>query len=292
MAAAQVVKSRLLLNFVLLAALIALGMYAYLRPGEKQDKPQIDVTALTRDQVHHIRVHRRDAFELEMEKRGNTWHMLQPYRTRVTQLQVDRLLDLTDAKASERLPAANTARYGLDDPLVVLNLNDQSFSFGTINEITNEQYLASGDSIFLVRTYYGYNMPYELNKLISDKLLGEDEKPVAFDFGKWRAVQSEKGAWELEGKWPGNYEMAPSADTLNVWAAEWQLASSLSATPFSGKPTGEKITITLADNSQITFRVLKNDTEVRLLRVEDAIVYQLGAEAGGRLLDPFRIVRD
>lgn len=281
--------SRLLLNLVLLAALVALGLYAYLRPGENARKEQIEVTSLTREQVDHIKLHRRDAFDVEMEKRGSTWHMVHPYRTRVNQLQVDRLLDLTDAKASGKLPAENTGRYGVDSPLVVLTLNDQSFSFGTINDITNEQYLGSGETIFLVKTYYGYNMPLDLKKLISNKLLGEDEKPVAFDFGQWRAVKSDKGAWALEGNWPGNREMAPSADALNVWAAEWQLASALSAAPFTGNASGPQVSVRLADGSHTTFRVLANDSDVRLLRVEESVIYQLGAEAGGRLLNPFRV---
>jgi hypothetical protein len=287
--AAQIVKARLLLNAALLAALLGLGLYAYLRPAN-EGSPETRITQLGRDQIDRVRIERRSSPDIYMEKRNGNWHMLEPYRTRVEQLQIDRVLDLSAATASERLAGENLSRYGLEPATLSVTLNDQAFAFGNINEVTNEQYLGSGDSVYLVKTYFGYGMPINATKLLSHKLIGSNEIPVAFDFGGWQAVKNEKGGWTIQGESnASDGDDTLSADTLNLWVAEWQLASSLSATPHEGSANGERIVIRFSNGNSATIKVLSRDTDVLLLRVGENMRYQLGAEAGGRLLDPYRV---
>lgn len=288
MEAAPHVKSRLLLNLVLLLALVGLVLYAFLRPGEEK-KPEIAVTQIKREEVKSVRVQRNDGFELQLQKHDGTWLMLKPYHTRANPLEVDRLLDLTLATASGKFPAENLARYGLDPAQATVTLNNQTFEFGNINEVTNEQYLETGGQIYLVRTYLGYNLPVDTRKLLSRNLLAEAEKPVAFDFGDWKAVRNDKDAWTLRGELHPERDVAPTPDELNIWAAEWNLASALSATPFQGKPRGDRIQIELSNGNTVTFRVLSREPDVQLLRAGEDMVYQLGADAGSRLLDPYRV---
>ena len=59
--------------------------------------------------------------------------------------------------------------------------------------------------------------------------------------------------------------------------------------PYQGTPRGERISIRLGNGSSVTFRVLSRQPNVELLRVEENMLYRLGADAGGRLLDPYRV---
>ena len=290
METAQIVKSRLLLNLVLLLALVALGLYAYFRPTE-DEKPKILVSQLKRNDIDRIRLERDNKLDVQMQKRDGTWYMTRPYQTRAEPLQVDRLLDVTTATASGEFAGENLSRYGLSPAPVRVTLNDQSFAFGNINEITNEQYLASGERVYLVRTYYAYSLPVDLPTLISRKLLADNEKPVAFDFGEWQAVRNEKGAWLIQGKPPGDHDVAPGPDELNVWVAEWQLASALSVAPNQAAPQGQRVVIQFSNGTSATFRVLAREPEVQLLRVDENMRYQLGIDAGSRLLDPYRVAQ-
>jgi len=282
------VKSRLLLNVVLLAALLGLALYAYFRPAEEA-APEIRITPFGRDQIDRVRVERRTSPEIEMEKRNGNWHMLRPYKTRVEQLQIDRLLDIASATASDQLPLEDLSRYGLDPVILRVTLNDQTFAFGNINEITNEQYLGTDDSIYLVRTYFGYGIPVNATKLISRKLFGGDETPVVFDFGHWQAVKNDKGGWSIQGEMPSDSKDALSADTLNEWVAGWKLASSLSVTPHEGAVRGARIVIQFSNGDSATMRILTRGSDVQLLRVGENMRYQFGTEAGERLLDPHRV---
>lgn len=288
METAQIVKSRLLLNLVLVLALAGLGLYAYLRPTE-EDKPKIAISQLERDEIDRIRLERVPDVDLQLEKRNGAWLMTRPYQTRADPLEVDRLLDVAMGTASEVFPAENLSRYGLDPAPVRVTLNDQSFAFGNINEVTNEQYIASGGQIYLARTYLGYSLPTDSKKLISHKLIADTEKPVAFDFGHWQAIKNDKGAWSLQGKLAADVDLSPTPDELNIWVAEWQLASALSVTPHEGTSGGARVILQFSNGDRATFRVLQRQPDVELLRVEENMRYRLGEDAGGRLLDPYRV---
>lgn len=291
METAPIVKSRLILNLVLLLALVAIGLYAYLRPAKDVVEQGIRVSQLKRDDVNRIRLQRDAGLDLQLEKRHGSWYIMQPYQTHAEPLQIDRLLDLTMATASGEFPGQNLSRYGLDPASVTVTLNDQSFAFGNINEITNEQYLASEGRVFLVRTYHGYSLPTNMSELIGRKLLADHEKPVAYDFGKWQAVQNDKGAWSIQGSAPAGHEIAPTPDELNVWVAEWQLASALSVAPNEAEPHGERIDIRFSNGESATFQVLAREPEIILVRMPGNMRYQLGADAGARLLDPYRVAQ-
>jgi hypothetical protein len=288
--AAQIVKSRLILNLVLLLALIAIGLYAYLRPTEEA-KQGIRVSQLKREDVNRIRLQRDAKMDLQLEKRHETWSITAPYQTHAEPLQVDRLLDLTMATASAEFPAQDLSRYGLDPAPVTVTLNDQSFAFGDINEVTNEQYLASNGRVYLVRTYHGYSLPTTVAEMLGRKLLTDDEAPVEYDFGEWQAVRNDKGAWSIQGKAPAGNDVAPTPDELNIWVAEWQLASALSISPSDARPQGERVVIRFSNGESATFHVLEREPDVILLRVPGNMRYQLGADAGARLLDPYRVAQ-
>jgi hypothetical protein len=284
--AAQGVKSRLLLNLALLVALSGLGLYAYLRP-KQEEAPGLSVSQVRRDEVSRIRVERRGAPTIELRKRDGQWHMLAPYKTRADQFQVDRLLDIAAATSKHKLPAGDLPRYGLAPAPVSVTLDDQVFQFGALNEITNEQYVGSGDGVYLVATYLGYGIPTDAARLLSHRLLGDDETPTGFDFGRWRATRDEGGRWSIAGRPPK--KEALSTDDLNRWADEWKLANSLSVEPHKGARSGDKFEVTARGGKAITFVVLRRQPEVQLLRTDENMRYRLGAEAGARLLDPWTI---
>ena len=117
-------KSRLILNLLLLLALVALGLYAYFRPTEEKTTT-IAISQLKREDIDRVRLQRGTDMDVQMEKRNGTWSMSRPYQTHVDPLQVDRLLDIAMATASEKFPAENLSRYGLDPAPVRVTLNDQ-----------------------------------------------------------------------------------------------------------------------------------------------------------------------
>jgi hypothetical protein len=285
-AAAQGVKARLLVNIALVAALLALALYAYFRPQPKA-ATGMPVTTLARDAVVRIRVEPRGAPPIELEKSAAGWAMTAPYRTRVDALHTDRLLDIVAATAKQKLPRSDLARFDLTAPRVRVTLNDQRFDFGAVNELTNEQYLATADGVYLVPPYLGYGISTDPAKLISRHLLATDEAPVSFQFGGWSAAKDDNGKWLLHGKLPSAQPL--SQDDLNRWADEWKATSSLETAPYRGRPGREQVTLTTREGKRITFQILSREAQTRLVRSDERMEYRLGAEAGRRLLDPWSV---
>lgn len=282
-------KSRLILNAVLLLALVGLGLYAYVKPGEKTE-PALKISQLDRDSISTIRVERTGKPTIELEKRADAWYMLAPFKTRADPFQVDRLLDITQGVAKQKLPRENLQRFNLDPAALTVTLNDQRFAFGSINDVTNEQYLATADTVYLVAPFLGYGVSSDAAKFFSHKLLSPHETPTAFDFGAWKLVKNEHGQWKTEGT-PPKSDIALSADDLNQWAAEWQLASSLATQPFTGGSVRERLKVTLKDGRTLDIEVLARKPEVILVRGDENMSYQFGTDAGARLLDPFVVAR-
>ena len=279
-------KSRLLVNLVLLLALAGLGLYAYLRPN-KAPEPGIAVSQLKREQVQSIRVAPRGSPAIELQKRGDQWYLQAPYATRADSFQVDRLLDLVTATSREKLAHADLARFDLSPPRVTVTLNSESYAFGAVNEITNEQYLATADAVYLVAPHLGYGVPIEPAKLISPRLLGPAETPTAFDFGGWKAVKDADGKWHLSGALPNKTPL--SQDDLNRWADEWKLVTSLSAEPHRGPRARDAVTVSVTGGRSVRFEILAREPQFRLLRTDEGIRYQVGADAGRRLTDPWAV---
>ncbi|HZP94317.1 MAG TPA: DUF4340 domain-containing protein [Burkholderiales bacterium] len=280
-------KSRLLLNLALALALAVIALYAYFRPRGATE-PQVHLSQLKREAVDRIRIERRDNPTIELEKRGGAWRIISPLHARADGFEVDRLLDIVTAVGRQKLPRENLDRFNLDPAALVVTLNGESFGFGSVNEITNEQYVSAADGVYLVAPYLGYGMPANATKLLSHKLLGEDEAPVMFDFGAWKAVKDDKGSWKTQGT-PPHKEPALTPDVLNQWSAEWKIVSSLSSEPFKGGHGKQRVSVGLRDGKTVTFEILAREPDLKLLRVDENIVYQLGKEAGGRLLDPWLV---
>jgi len=278
-------KSKVLVNLVLVLLLTGLVLYAFFRPKEQSD-PGIRLTQLKRDDITRITVERRGSPTIQLEKRDGGWRISAPLQTRADPIQVERLADLTTATAKHKLPPGDPSRYQLDPPQVRLTLNDQAFAFGRINDVTNEQYVATAGAIYLVAPFFGYGIPTEVGKLVSRKLLDDAEVPVTFDFGRYRIVKDDRGTWTIEGAYPAQQGKPLSQDDFNRWADEWRFTSSLGAEPRRGVRGREHLVVHFRDGKKVAMEIVQKQPEFLLVRSDENMQYRFGAEVGRRLLDP------
>ncbi len=283
-------KSKVLVNLLLVLLLTGLVLYAFFGPKEQPD-PGIRLTQMKRDDITRITVERRGSPIIQLEKRDGGWRISAPLQTRADPIQVERLADITTATAKHKLPPGDPDRYQLDPPQVRLTLNDQAFAFGRINDVTNEQYVATAGAIYLVAPFFGYGIPTEVGKLVSRKLLDDAEVPVAFDFGRYRIARDERGTWTIEGASPEQQGKALSQDDLNRWADEWRFTSSLGAEPRRGARGREHLVVQFRDGKKVAMEIVQKQPEFLLVRSDENMQYRFGAAVGRRLLDP-RVVAE
>ncbi|MFN0039780.1 MAG: DUF4340 domain-containing protein [Burkholderiales bacterium] len=283
-------KSRVALNIVLVLGLLALVLFSYLRPKNSETRPTIKLSQATRESVDRVKIERQGSPAIQLVRQATGWQITAPLQTQADTHQIDRVIDMVAMTASGKLPDTGRAQFGLDPAAVKVFLNDEVFSFGRINEITNEQYLGYGEAVYLVPPFYGYGIPASVNILISRKLLDEAEQPVRFDFGTYHIGRNEKGAWSIEGKAPATLATPPSQDNLNRWADEWRHTSALTAEPAAGVPAADQsLTVHFANGKSAGLRIKRTGTELQMYRADRKLVYRVGNETGQRLLDPARV---
>ena len=278
-------KSKILLNLTLIAALVALSLYAYFKPWQKA-APTIKLAQLKRDDVTRIAVEPRGAAAIKLEKLDGAWRIVAPLTAQAESTQVDRLLDIVNANAKQKLANADLAQFDLNPPPVRVTLNDQAFAFGRVNDITYEQYVATADGVYLVAPAYGYGIPTDATKLLSRRLLDADEVAVAFDFGRYRIERDDKGSWAASGEFSAAKDSPLSQDDFNRWADEWRYTSALSVEPDKGSRAHEQVNVRFKSGKTVTMRIVQKEPDFQLVRSDNAMRYHFGVEVGHRLLDP------
>lgn len=278
-------KSKVLLNLALIAALVALSLLAYFKPW--QDKPAtIKLTQLKRDDITRITIEPRGAAAIKLEKLDGAWRIVAPLTAQAEATQVDRLVDIVNANAKQKLANADLAQFDLNPPQVRVTLNDQAFAFGRVNDITYEQYVATADGVYLVPPLYGYGIPTDATKLLSRRLLDTGEVAVAFDFGGYRIERDDKGTWAASGEFAAAKDQPLSQDDFNRWADEWRYTSALSVEPDRSSRSREQVRVRFKSGKTVTMRIVQKEPDFQLVRSDNAMRYHFGVEVGHRLLDP------
>ncbi|MGH6692062.1 MAG: DUF4340 domain-containing protein [Gammaproteobacteria bacterium] len=267
------------LNAALVAIVVALGAFLYLRPA-RDAAVEYPLSALKSGEALSLRVERAGAAPVVLEKKQDGWFLTAPFTARADDSRVQRLLAIVEAKAAHRLPAGDRGRFGLEPPQARIVVDGQAFSFGVVNDITREQYVMAGEAIYAVHPRYGMALPATALDAASRQLFGTHEVPVRIE-GRQFTVAQQEGKWALT---PGGGEL--SQDDLIRWVDEWRLASALRVEPRSAKRARDDIRVQLKSGATLTLGVVAREPELVLLRSDEKLQYHFRAELAQRLLSP------
>lgn len=269
-------------NLLLLIGVIGLGVYAFHKSKEPKE-PSFKLSMLSPSAVKTIVVEPRSDPAYRLERRGELWFLAAPMEARADQSQVQRVLDLLSASSKEKLGATDLQRFDLTAPVLKVVIDGQTFAFGSTNPLTQDQYVATGDAVYLVSTYFASLVPKQADRMLTHRLFSEKEIPVGFAF-KGFSVEQKEGKWTLTP--PAQQSERPSQDDLNRWADEWRYASSLATRAWSGKPGHDLVRVKLSDGKTIPFTVVQTTPELILARADEKLQFQFSGEMSRRLLQP------
>jgi hypothetical protein len=277
-------KRSLLINIVLALLVLGLGLWFVLKPKEQEKGgPAAAVSQKKAAEAKRIAITRKGLPEFVLEKdAAGHWVQTAPFPARVDASKAGRLLDILGATAKTTYPATDLARFELDQPAVRVTIDDQTFAFGSVNAVTDEQYLLGGDRVFLVSPVHGFSLPNQADSLASHMLLAEDEIPNAFVLPGFKLELK-------DGKWAATPPADPakiSQDDYVRWAENWRMAASLATQVASGKEAGDAARIGLQNGRTLELIVASRTPELRLLRTDENLVYVFPADTATRLLTP------
>ena len=270
-------RRRLLLNSFLFALVIALALFIYFKP-QPVAAPELKLSTLMPAAAAEITLEKPGQPALTLRKKNSQWRIITPFQARADSAKVEGLLSILTASGTQRLEAAGLARFELDKPRLRLTINQQSFSFGMLNPLSHEQYIATQNAVYLISARYFAMASAPPGNLASKQLFATDEVPIGFQFGKSRLALTD-GKWNVLPAQPNS-----SQDQLNQWADEWRHAASLAGTAYSGQASVAEFNIQLSNGKNILIKILQHEPELILLRSDENREYYFSAETAKRLL--------
>ncbi len=291
-------KKRWLLNLVMLAVVAGLVTFLYMRP-------QVNTEAASQHEISTLKLVDFTAIKVEFptkaptsfEKADGLWRMTAPYKTRADQISVQRILAIIAAKSKEKFPATDLAKYGLDNPQLRLKLSNtagaQEFVFGTFNPVTEEQYVAFQDAIYLLSGSYAEAASTQPVELIDKNPLAKEEaKQIAgFDFSRleqWEEVRLNVDI--ADGKWKVNAPKAKiTQNEMNEWLDfSWKQAQAKQVELYTPdhKITYPSFEVKLKDGKKVHFDKIQEAPDLLLGRPDEGLMYHFSNAVGFNLLNP------
>lgn len=264
-----------LLNIALLAVVAALACFAWLTPSRDEQTKQ-PLSMLRAAQAQRITLARPGQPLVTLERRNTQWQITAPFKARADEFQVLRMLTILDAQPTAQLPATDLARFDLQRPVALLNIDNEEYAFGGINTVTREQYVRRGDTVYVVALRHGAALPVNAQALIHRVLLAEQEQPVAITLPDFSLSHK-------EGRWTLTPPADTSQDDLQRYVDQWRHASAAQAEPYDQRPPLAEIRITLRDGAVLDLGVLQRTPQLVLWRRDTGLQY-LFLEAAGRAL--------
>jgi hypothetical protein len=291
-------KNRWLLNLIMLAVVAGLVTFLYMRPQANNDAaPEHEVSTLKLADFTAIKVEFPTKAPTSFEKVDGLWRMTAPYKMRADQLSVQRILAIIAAKSADKFPTTDLAKYGLDNPQLRLKLTnsqgEQAFSFGTFNPVTEAQYVAFNDAIYLLPGSYAEAASTQELEMIDKNVLTKDEtKQIAgFDFShleQWEEVRLQVDI--AEGKWKVNAPKAKiTQNEMNEWLDfSWKQALSNKVELYTPdhKNNYPSFEIKLKNGKSVHFDKIQESPDLLLGRPDEGLMYHFNADVGFNMLNP------
>jgi Domain of unknown function (DUF4340) len=291
-------KNRWILNLVMLAVVSGLVAFLYLRPKASSDAPsEHEVSQLKLADFTTVKVEFPAKTPISFDKVDGLWRMTSPYKTRADQMSVQRILAIIAAKSNDKFPATDLAKFGLDKPLLKLKLTGakgtEEFSFGTFNSVTEDQYVAYKDAIYLLPVSYSEAAETQAIELIDKMPLAKNEAKQIAGFNFAHLEQWQANALNVDvtdGKWTSNEPKAKiTQNEMNEWLDfSWKQAQSKQVELYTPdhKITYPSFDIKLKDGKKVHFDKIQEAPDLLLGRPDEGIIYHFSNDIGFGMLNP------
>ena len=291
-------KNRWLLNLVMLALVAGLVAFLYIRPQANSDAPvQHEVTTLKLADFNAVKVEFPTQAPTTFEKVAGLWRMTAPYKTRADQLSVQRILSIIAAKTPNKFAATDMEKFGLTNPQLRLKISGatgvEEFIFGTFNTVTDEQYVAYKDSVYLLPSNYADAASTQAIELIDKNPLAPTEAKQIMGFDYAHLEQWEDIALQVDiadGKWKTNAPKSKiTQNELNEWLDySWKQAQAKQVELYipDRKITYPSFKIKLKDGTKVHFDKIQESPDLLLARPDEGLLYHFANDVGFTMLNP------
>lgn len=285
-------KSRWWLNLILLGLVLVIGAVVYYTPKpETQTVQDFELSSLKLSELNQLSIEFAMQAPVQFEKRDGYWYVKQPLQARADQQAVAKITALIAARSKQKFSSDEPSRFGLDQPKLILRMNDAVFTFGTYNPVTQEQYVAYNGSVFMLPASYAENAQTQLNEMLDKHLLRPNEKIAGFDFGHLEQWLGTKLNVDLvNGKWQVSVvkSQAKQEEMQEWYNSFWGyiVAPKVEPARIDKRMNYPYFDVKLQDGHSVRFYKTQESPELLLFRDDEGMLYHLPSDLGFTLLNP------
>ena len=272
-------QSRLLLNIMLLALVIALSMIAY-RSTDKDADKVIPLTMLAPDSISEIHI-RHNQRETELRKQGDRWVMTQPIRINANNFRINTLLKLltTTSQADYAIDGLDLAKYGLDQAATSIRFNDSEIAFGISNPVSGLRYVRVGDRVHLIDDSFYPLLSSQTGALVARELLPQDADVSKLVLPEITLSRNPDGSWRSDKN--------AGADAIGQTLDNWKHVQAFGVHNYMQRKSLARIEVYLGDEPEpLRFVVTDTDPWLIIARPELDLEYHFKLEDYDALLRP------
>lgn len=271
-------RSRLLLNLILLVAVFALALFFWYAPEERGEPPTA-ISDIHAGRVQSIRLLRSGRDTVELLRENGDWRLTQPFAMDADNHRAEGVLMLAGIASQSRYHRSelDLSRYGLEPEQTVLYLDEHRFVIGDEHPMQPQRYVLFEDQVHLVPDTQFRELQAPATYFANGKLLPVDAAPLRVVLPN-RTLTRDDTEWQVD---PPLEQRSPNA-AGNAWRTAYAMAVSQYEADDSGY-YGE-ITAEFEQADPVTLQIVSPAPIVILARPEWGIQYHLDSDQAVRLL--------
>ena len=266
-------KTRWIINLLLLLAIAILGLVAHFEPGIEAPQENPAITSLQPADVHRIHINRPIRDDLVLVRRTEDHWLLE----RSTPLPADDfkirvLTRLAEQKPVRSYPGADMdlAALQLDPPYATAILNDTAVEFGNLEPIDDLRYVRVGDQVHLIPDNYIQLMETGFTQFVRPRLFDKGARIIALRLPGLGLSRTDQD-WQLDPA------QEITTDAVQAFIQTWQDASGLNVRAADPDKPGEPVEVLLeGSETPITLQIVSREPELVLARPDYGVQYRMG----------------
>ena len=260
---------RWLINFGLLTLIIVFTYIGNRYDVETGFNPVNRITTLNAADIDSVSIKTADE-SLDLQRISGSWHITSPIRWPANNINVERMLSITQVETESRLPVAeiDLSIVGLQFPRVMLQLNDTSILFGGTNNVGNRRYAMIDATVYLLPDLHLPFISQGLLGIVDRRLLPASEKLQSLKLPEYELTRSDNGAWRIVDS------EQFSSDKLNNLVGNWQRLQASRVRIYQGGSTPrQKVIARLGDGRLHEFYVISISPEIIIAHPQIGLQY-------------------
>jgi hypothetical protein len=266
-------KSRWIINLLLLVAIAILGVIAHFEPGIETPQENPAITSLKQADIHRIHINRPIRTDVVLVRQADGQWLLE----RTTPLPADdfkvrALTRLAEQKPVRTYPVADMdlPALQLDPPYATAILNDTTVEFGNLEPIDDLRYVRVGNQVHLIPDSYLQLMEAGFTQFVRQRLFDKGARITALHLPGLSLAHTDKG-WQMEPA------QDIDTDTIQTFIEIWQDASGLNVQAADPAKAGEPVEVLLeGSDTPVSFQIISREPELVLVRPDYGIQYRMG----------------